>query len=166
MMALLRHEIQPVKVDDLYASKGIHFSLFIWCTTVNISDATGLNRFNIKFFTLQCQMSGINIKKTQDCYQNLLYNMVPLLHIHHRCMKPSLWLIIASLSCRYLICCIVLYEWSIHRAENYFERKAFHKHIWKYIYGFRKINYLICNWKCWIMLKNNSVQVQLCRGNF
>jgi len=21
-------------------------------------------------------MSGINIKKTQDCYQNLLYNMV------------------------------------------------------------------------------------------
>jgi len=28
------------------------------------SDATGLNRLNIKFFRLQHQMSGINIKKT------------------------------------------------------------------------------------------------------
>jgi len=31
-------------------------------------------------------MSSINIKNTQDCYQNLLYNMIPILHIHH-CFK-------------------------------------------------------------------------------
>jgi len=40
-------------------------------------------------------MSGINIKKTQDCYKNFLYNMVPILHILHRFIKPSVWLIIA-----------------------------------------------------------------------
>jgi len=32
-----RHEIQLVKVDSLYASKGIHFGLRIRRTTVNIS---------------------------------------------------------------------------------------------------------------------------------
>jgi len=32
------------------------------------------------------KFSGFNIKKTQDCYQNLLCNMVPILHIHHCCM--------------------------------------------------------------------------------
>jgi len=32
----------------------------------HISDATGLNRFNIKLSRLENQMSGINIKKTHD----------------------------------------------------------------------------------------------------
>jgi len=27
-------------------------------------------------------MSGINIKKTQDCYKNFLYNTIRILHIH------------------------------------------------------------------------------------
>jgi len=53
-------------------------------------------------------MSAINIKKTQDGYQNFLYNVVPILHIHHRFMKPSLWLIIGSSSCQYPIYCVVL----------------------------------------------------------
>ena len=67
------------------------------------SDATGLNHFNIKIFRLQHQMSGINIKTIQDCHQNLLCNIVPVLHIHHRFMKPSVWLIIAPSSCLYPI---------------------------------------------------------------
>jgi len=50
-----------------------------------ISDATGLNRFNIKFFRLQHQ------KDTR--LLNLLYNLVPILHIHYRFMKLSVWLI-------------------------------------------------------------------------
>jgi len=33
--------------------------------------------------------------------------MVPILHIHHRFMKPSVWLIISPSSSQYLICCIV-----------------------------------------------------------
>jgi len=52
-------------------------------------------------------MSGINIKKILDCYQNLLYNMVPILHIHHCFMKPFVWLIIGPSSRQYLISCIV-----------------------------------------------------------
>jgi len=36
-----------------------------------------------------------------------LYNMVPILHIYHCFMKPSVWLIIGSSSCQYLIHCIV-----------------------------------------------------------
>jgi len=51
-------------------------------------------------------MSGINIKKTQDCYQNLLYNMVLMLNIHHHFMK--LWLMHAPSSCQYPICWVVL----------------------------------------------------------
>jgi len=37
MTSLLRHEIQLIKVDGLYISKGIHFGLLIRRTTVNIS---------------------------------------------------------------------------------------------------------------------------------
>jgi len=46
------------------------------------------------------QASTSNVKhqhqKTQDCYKNFLYNTVPILHIQHRFMTPSLWLIIAA----------------------------------------------------------------------
>jgi len=79
-----------------------------WVGLLLGSDATGLNGFNIKFFSLQHQMSGINIKKTQDCYQNLLYSMVPILHIHHRFMKPSVWLLIVPSGCQCPICYILL----------------------------------------------------------
>jgi len=34
--------------------------------------------------------------------------MVPILHIHHRFIKPSVWLIISPSSSQYPICCIVL----------------------------------------------------------
>jgi len=37
MTSLPRHEIQLVKIDGLYVSKGIHFGFFIRRTTVNIS---------------------------------------------------------------------------------------------------------------------------------
>jgi len=37
MTSLPRHEIQLVKVDCLYISKGIHFGLLIRRTTVNIN---------------------------------------------------------------------------------------------------------------------------------
>jgi len=63
-----------------------------------LSDATGIKRFNIKFFRIQHQMSSINIKKTQNCYQSLFSAMVPILHIHHRFVKPSVWLITAPSS--------------------------------------------------------------------
>jgi len=52
-------------------------------------------------------MSGNSIKKTQDCYQNFLYDMIPISHIHHRFMKPFVWLIIAPSSCQYPTHCIV-----------------------------------------------------------
>jgi len=34
--------------------------------------------------------------------------MVSILHIHHRFMKPSVWLIISPSSSQYLIYCIIL----------------------------------------------------------
>jgi len=63
---------------------------------------------------LTSNFSGFNIsvrhqhQKTQDCYQNFLYNMFPILHTQHCFMKPSVWLIIAPSGCQYPICCIVL----------------------------------------------------------
>ena len=37
MTSLSRHEIQLVKIDGLYVSRGIHFGLLVRRTTINIS---------------------------------------------------------------------------------------------------------------------------------
>ena len=108
-------------------------------------------------------MSGINIRKTQDCYQNLFCNMVPILHIATAFMKPSLWLIIPLQAVSIWFAALFYKEHS--QSWKFLWLQSLLHRIWKYIYEFRKINHLICNGKCYIMLKNNSVQLQLCRGN-
>jgi len=71
------------------------------------------------------------MKNTQDCYQNLLCNMVPILHIHHR-LHETISLANDSpfkLSASDLLHCFMR---SIHRAENSIDCKVFYNRILKY----------------------------------
>jgi len=62
---------QPLHVNTIACHHAMNFF-----ETETTSDATGLNRFNIKFFRLQHQISSINIKERQDLskFLHITYN--------------------------------------------------------------------------------------------